>query len=469
MPSTAPPLSPRTLLRYALTELPLNMAATPIALFITPFYSRDLGLSLAAIGTILMLARISDVITDPLVGQASDRTRTRFGRRKPWILFGAPLTTLSVWMLFVPAAPVGNAYFALWLVLLWLGWTFVAIPYYALGAELSQDYHERTRIASVRTALGVAGTLTAICLPLLGEHFFGYGDALAESLHLIATAALVLFVIAMLLLWRVPEGTPIESRRISLADGFRVMSRNGPFKRLMIGFTLAAAGPAIGGPLYVLFVVHVLEAGVSTYVVLLAFYLSNLAGVVLWNAVARRVGKRNAWLMGIGVAILSQPGYALLGPGDVYWMMVVFVVLGIGIGSFAALPAAMKADVVDLDRLRSGEDRTALFFSMWSLANKVVLAFSAGFALNVVAYFGFQAKGPNGPEQLMALKVVFIWLPVAFYLAALAVMWRYPITEARQQRLVGLLVRRSARSRRPANDVPHRRHVAPARLGERDE
>jgi Na+/melibiose symporter-like transporter len=450
MPSStnAAALAPRTLLSYALTELPLNMAATPIALFITPFYARDLGLSLAAIGTILMLARISDVITDPLVGQASDRTRTRFGRRKPWILLGAPLTMLSVWMLFVPSAPVGNAYFAFWLVALWLGWTFVAIPYYAFGAELSQDYHERTRIASVRTALGVTGTLTAICLPLVTEPWFGYGEPLGESLQLIATAALTLFALAMLMLWRVPEGAPIESRRITLAEGFRVMSRNGPFKRLMIGFTLAAAGPAIGGPLYVLYVVHVLEASVSSYVVLLAFYLSNLAGVVLWNAVARRVGKRNAWLMGMGVAIVAQPGYALLGPGDLYWMMAVFVVLGIGIGSFAALPAAMKADVVDLDRLRSGEDRTALFFSMWSLASKLVLAFSAGFALNVVAWFGFQAKGENGPEQLLALKVVFIWLPVAFYLVALAVIWRYPITEERQRRLVGLLERRNSRRER---------------------
>jgi Na+/melibiose symporter-like transporter len=447
-------LAPRTLVSYALTELPLSMAATPIALFITPFYARDLGLSLAAIGTILMLARISDVITDPLVGQASDRTRTRFGRRKPWILLGAPLTMLSVWMLFVPSAPVGNAYFAFWLVALWLGWTFVAIPYYAFGAELSQDYHERTRIASVRTALGVTGTLTAICLPLVTEPWFGYGEPLGESLHLIATAALALFALAMLLLWRVPEGAPIESRRITLAEGFQVMARNGPFKRLMIGFTFAAAGPAIGGPLYVLYVVHVLEASVSSYVVLLAFYLSNLAGVVLWNAVARRVGKRNAWLMGMGVAIVAQPGYALLGPGDLYWMMAVFVVLGIGIGSFAALPAAMKADVVDLDRLRSGEDRTALFFSMWSLANKLVLAFSAGFALNVVAWFGFDAKGQNGPSQLLALKVVFIWLPVAFYLVALAVMWRYPITEERQRRLVGFLERRRARRERRRGGSP---------------
>lgn len=453
MSAPTSPLTPRRLLSYALTELPLSMAATPIALFITPFYARDVGLSLAAIGTILMLARISDVITDPLVGQASDRTRTRLGRRKPWILLGAPLTALSVWMLFVPSGPVGNAYFALWLTLLWLGWTLVAIPYYAWGAELSLDYHERTRIASLRTALGVTGTLTAICLPLVGERLFGYGDALGESLRMIATAVLALFALAMLLLGRVPEGRPIESRRITLAEGFRAMSRNGPFKRLMTGFTLAAAGPAIGGPLYVLYVVHVLEASVSSYVVLLAFYLSNLAGVVLWNAVARRVGKHRAWLLGMGVAIVAQPGYAFLGPGDLYWMMLVFVVLGIGIGSFSALPAAMKADVVDLDRLRSGEDRTALFFSMWSLTNKLVLAFAAGFALNLVSWFGFRANGENGPEQLLALKLVFIWLPVAFYLVALAVMWGYPISEERQRRLIELLERKRARRERRGTEL----------------
>lgn len=441
-------ISTRVLLGYALTEMPLSMAATPIALFIAPFYARELGLSLAAIGTILLLARISDVITDPIVGQLSDRTRTRAGRRKPWIILGAPLTMLSVWMLFVPSAPVGNAYFAFWLALLWLGWTFIAIPYYAWGAELSQNYHERTRIASVRTAIGVIGTLTAIVLPLITARWLGYGDAIGESLHLIAAAALVMFVVAMGLLWRVPEGAPIETRRISLREGLRVMSRNGPFKRLMFGFTLAAAGPAIGGPLYILFVVHVLEASVSSNVVLLVFYVSNLVGIALWNVVARRFGKRNAWLMGMAVAIIAQPGYWFLGPGDLYWMMLVFVVLGIGIGSFSALPAAMKADVVDLDRLRSGEDRTALFFSVWSLASKLVLAFSAGFALNAVAFFGFQAKGENGPEQILALRVVFIFVPIVFYLIAWAVVWRYPISEARHKRLVGFLERRKARRER---------------------
>lgn len=449
-------LNKRHLFGYGLTEMPLSMAATPMALFIVPFYTRDLGLSLAAVGTILMLARISDVLTDPLIGQLSDRTRTRLGRRKPWILVGAPLLLASIWMLFAPSGPVTNFYFAFWLVALWLGWTLIGIPFYAWGAELSPHYHERTRIASVRTALGVFGTLIAIVVPLLTGWGLGYGYAIAESLHVVAIFASAVLVVAMVLLWQVPEGVPIETRRIPMREGIRVMWSNGPFRRLMFGFTLAALGPAIGAPLYILFVVHVLEANVASNLVLLVFYVANLIGVVLWGLVARRFGKRNAWLMGMTTVIIAQPGYWFLGPGDLHYMMIVFFILGIGIGSFTALPAAMKADVVDLDRIRSGEDRTGLFFSVWSLANKLVIAFAAGFVLNVLAFFDFQATGNNGPDQINALRVVFIFLPVFFYVIAFLVMWNYPISEGRHKRLIGMLERRMARRARRLAAAPAR-------------
>lgn len=444
-------LTNRQLFSYALMEGPMAMAATPMALFIAPFYMSDMGLSVAAVGTILMLARLSDVATDPIIGQLSDRTRTGIGRRKPWIFAGVPLMLMSVWMLFVPQGEVSNTYFGLWLVLLWLGWTFIAIPFYSWGAEISPLYHERTRIASFRTSAGLIGTLIAILVPLITDWSFDYGKAVSESLHVIAICATVGMLIAVPMLWRVPEGTPIESKRISLMEGLRVMWGNGPFKRLMFGFTLGALGPAVGGPLYILFVVHVLEANINSSVVLLVFYSANLMGVVLWNRVAQHVGKRKAWLMGMATATIAQPGYWFLGAGDLYWMMVVFFILGLGIGSFSALPAAMKADVVDLDRLRSGEDRTGLFFSVWSLANKFVVALAAGFVLNLLALFDFEAKfGANGPDQIMALRVVFVFLPIVFYVAAFAMMWSYPISEERHKRMIGMLEKKSARRRAKA-------------------
>ena len=288
------------------------MAATPMALFIAPFYMGEMGLSVAAVGTILMLTRLSDVVTDPIIGQLSDRTRSRIGRRKPWIILGIPLLLFSVWMLFVPSGEVSNAYFALWLVLLWLGWTFIAIPFYSWGAEMSPLYHERTRIASFRTSAGLLGTLIAISLPLITDWGFDYGHEVSESLHVVAVCATVAMLIAMPLLWRVPEGEPIETKRIPIREGLRVMWGNGPFKRLMFGFTLAALGPAVGGPLYILFVIHVLEANVNSNMVLLVFYVANLMGVMLWNRVAQHVGKRKAWLMGMATAIIAQPGYLSL-------------------------------------------------------------------------------------------------------------------------------------------------------------
>ncbi len=271
---------------------------------------------------------------------------------------------------------------------------------------------------------------------------------------MIALCTTAFLIVAVVLLWRVPEGVPIESRRISTREGLRVMWSNGPFRRLMIGFTLSGLGPAIGGPLYILFVIHVLEANIASNVVLLVFYVANLLGVGLWGIVARKFGKRNAWVAGMITVLIAQPGYWFLGAGDLYWMMVVFFILGIGIGSFSALPAAMKADVIDLDRLKSGEDRTGLFFSVWSLANKLVAAFAAGFALNAVALFGFVATGENGPTQILALRVVFVVLPILCYVAALCVMWNYPISEERHGRLMALLQRRSERRERAAATNP---------------
>ncbi|MGD8417852.1 MAG: MFS transporter, partial [Pseudomonadales bacterium] len=193
---------------YGLVNLPTSIVGLPIALYIPAFYSQSLGLSLAVVGSLIALSRLTDVVTDPAIGIASDRWRTRIGRRKPWMIIGMPLKVLSLWMLFVPessfaqtlwglmgGAAVGNLYLFVWISLLYLGFTLVDLPYRAWGAELSPDYDERSKVTGWREAVGYAGTLMALVLPLAMSMIL---DRPGPANALLAVAAVV--VVAMPLL-----------------------------------------------------------------------------------------------------------------------------------------------------------------------------------------------------------------------------------------------------------------------------
>ena len=193
--SRSQPLKNRTLILFGLPEYAVYLASIPVGLYLPFVYSKDLGLSLTEVGLILMLARISDVITDPLIGYLSDRTPGRFGRRKPWLAGGALLMMISAFQLFNPAVlndmPIGNIHLLAWAVLLWLGWTMINIPYYAWGAELSGDYHERTRITGWRQAFGFLGNVSVLAVPVMAGEMTGYGSLPIEGLTIIGSMALV--------------------------------------------------------------------------------------------------------------------------------------------------------------------------------------------------------------------------------------------------------------------------------------
>ncbi|MDC1308476.1 MFS transporter, partial [Pseudomonadales bacterium] len=141
-------LSKSTLYAHGSIGIPLAVIGYPLAIWIPAHYAGGLGLSLAMVGTILMLARFTDVLTDPIMGEISDRWRTRFGRRKPWLLVGMPIMMLGVYKLFIPPADVGIWYFLIYLTLFFVGSTIIALPHRAWGAELSTDYHQRSRVTA---------------------------------------------------------------------------------------------------------------------------------------------------------------------------------------------------------------------------------------------------------------------------------------------------------------------------------
>jgi Na+/melibiose symporter-like transporter len=367
----------------------------------------------------------------------SDRTRAKWGRRKVWVVAGAPVFVLASWMLFVPPPDVTALYFAGWLVLFWLGFSMINIPYYAWGAELSPDYHERTRITTWRTISGTLGSFAFLLIPAVRQEFFGVGGQPGEVLAIIATIAVVTIpVFVAFAAANVPDrGMALDAPQVPILRGIRVMSRNGPFLRLLAAFTIVGLGPVLQGAMFPFFMQHVVGDSTSGPKILLIYYPTVAFGILIWAALARRIDKHRAWMVGMTVMAGVTVSYMLVGEGDLLLMTCILAMSGIGSGALSALPASMKADVVDLDALESGEDRAGLFFAAWSLAVKAIAAFGQGIAFTALAVIGFEAKGVNGPDEIFGLRVFYSAGPMVLYVIAMLMVAGYPLTSKRHAEL----------------------------------
>lgn len=445
-----PPLSKATLFAYSLTDMPVAMSLFPVIVFIPRFYSADVGIPVAVVGTIMIVQRVLDVVTDPLMGLLSDRTRSRFGRRRPWVLVSGPILMVSIYNLFLPPEDAGAWHLLGWGVLLSVGTTMLLIPYYAWGAELSPDYHERSRVTGARAMAGVVGSFSAQAVPAAALLFFGIGGT-RSVLTIVGVTMLVVMPLCLLVtVWRTPEPrVRVETRR-PLGEGLRLMLRNRPFLQLVLAFLIGSIGLNITTPLYIFFVSDVLRSEAQTIYMLSFFYLTSFAAIPFWVRLSHRIGKHRAYVAAYALIAFTHPFYILLGEGDFWWMLPVTIATGFAAGGFSqTLPNSMKADVIDLDTLESGENRAALFFSAWSFAQKATSTIGAAIAMYGLALLGYDAEiGPeNSPEAMLGLRFLFSSFPSIFFLGGALIVWRYPITEERHRAIRAELEAREAASR----------------------
>jgi glycoside/pentoside/hexuronide:cation symporter, GPH family len=444
--SRATPLARSQLVLFGLPEFAVYLAVIPMTLYLPFFYSRDLGLSITDIGLLLMVARISDVITDPLIGSLSDRTKSRWGRRKPWMLAGTPLMMLAAYQLFSPSGPVSNTYLLVWSMLLWFGWTMINIPYYAWGAELSDDFDERTRITGWRQAFGFSGNICVLLVPVVTSQLFGYGAVASEALVIIGGMALVLLPLLIgLTVWRLPERETAPPAHQPILRNLRSMLANGSFLVLFTGFTLMSLGTTMIATLFMLFTTFAMELERHAQPILLSYFAVNIVGLPFWVWLSGRIGKREAWMTGTLVMALVTPLYLSLSPGEIVPFVLITAVIGFAGGNFIALSLSMKADVIDIATRRRRESIAGAYMAVWSLGAKTTQALALGISLPLLGLFGFDPRAVNGHEEIAALRYAIGLLPATFYLLAIAVIWRYPITRERLTRLRHAFDRREIR------------------------
>lgn len=451
--TTTETIDRKTLVAYAVPAFALAMPTIPAYVYLPTFYAETLGLGLTATGAVLLFARMLDVITDPLVGVLSDRFPTRWGRRKPWILVGGFLAAIALVQLFQPPTAVTTAHLLVWSVILYLGWTMVAVPYTAWGAELSTDYHERSRITGAREAAMIVGIIGASSMPAIATAL-GYDQQ--KGLAAVAWLAIGVGVPAVaMLLWRVREivGRPNRpTSSIGLLSASREILGNRPFVRLLSAWFINGLANGLPAVLFLLYLQHGLGVGaVAQGVLILAYFVSGVAAIPLWLRLCARIGKHRAWCAAMVLACLAFVWVPLLDPGDIVAFFVICVVTGMALGADLTLPPAMQADVVDLDSLRTGRRRAGAFFALWSMATKLALACAVGLAFPALDLLGFDGNGPNDRATILALAILYAGVPTLLKIVAIAVTWNHPIT-AKRQALIQKAMNRRVR----------RRGVAPA-------
>lgn len=421
------------LLAYALPGLPLAALQLPLFVYLPAFYAQELGLGLAAVGLVLLAARLWDMVTDPVIGVLSDRTRWAFGRRKLWMLLGMPPLLLSAWYLLVPGSEAGLAHLLLWSFALTLSGTMILVPYQAWGAELSPDYHERSRITGAREAMVVLGVLAATGLPSI------FGDGMAEAMRFLAWGLIFALPLSIgLCIYQVRDRSRREEPALTLRKGIRILAENLPFRRLLSAYLLNGIANGLPATLFVFFVTHVLRLDFETWAgpLLFIYFLSAVCGVPVWLALSRRLGKAPAWMLAMTLASLCFLPVLFLGEGDHWIFLAVCIFTGFALGAELALPPSIQADVVDLDLAESGQERAGLFFALWGMATKLALALAAGIALPLLQLIGFDPSlAPGQTGGLFALALLYAGLPIGLKLAAMSLLRDFPITETSQVQL----------------------------------
>jgi Na+/melibiose symporter-like transporter len=365
-----------------------------------------------------------------VIGALSDHTRTRFGRRKPWIAGGSVLLTIAAAFLFYPPLAVTPVYLGAVLFVFYLGWTAVQIPFLAWSGEISGQYHQRTRIATYQTVIASVSLVVALILPTIADQLRP-GDGRLQMGLMGALVLLTTIPAALLSLTAVREAVPDETiERFSLRQSLSAVFANPLLLRVLASDFAVTVGQTIRSSLIVFFVTFYMgRPDWAAGLFLFQFVFGILAGPI-WLRVGVRLGKHRAAVLGESVQVAINLALLLVTPDTFGLLLALTLAQGLAQGSGNLMLRSIVADVADKHRLETGEERTGLYFSVFALASKSAGAVAIGIALPLVGWLGFDPKAANSPEALTALLYVFALGPALAHAVSAALLARFPLDEA---------------------------------------
>jgi glycoside/pentoside/hexuronide:cation symporter, GPH family len=457
MPDPNSKIGWKTGLAYASPNFGLAIMVGPAMGILHGFIARNYDLTLYAMGMVLIIARLFDAVTDPLVGIASDKTRPRFWGRRSWLTAGMLLSLVAMYFVWVRAESLTPVFFCFWMLLSFLAWTMAEIPYLAWGTEIAEDYNERTKLFSFKAAMGYLGSLIYLVMPLIIMWYQIKVQGVAaekttedysqQSMEWTFWMLAVLMPLGLVFALSVcPDGAHVKKpERRNLRKTLRVLLRNKAMRVFSGSFVLLGiAGGLQIGMAYLHLSVYLGITGTST--IYFFAFICSLLGVPFWNWFASRFGKHIAFIIGLSITVPFFVALALMDPVDpanswmgkpmVFWQYLVTICsLNFCQVVYVIMPPAILGDIANADMIETKTDETGTYYSIYTFAYKTVLGVGQGVALLMAgSVFGFDPKASVQTEHAeFGLKLFMGYIPAAFALAGALLMIRYPLTRKKYE------------------------------------
>lgn len=442
-------LSRATRIIFGSGDFGFSLTTTLVAAYFAIFLTDVAGLAPAVAAAAVFAGRTWDYVNDPLMGYLSDRTRSRWGRRRPWLLFGAlPFAAVFTLMWWKPplAGIALAAYYGVAYLLYDAGSTAVMMPYFALTPELTSDYDERTSLTSWRMLFSIVASLVAFVVPplLVGEFRAASAPRVLLNGALFgAVSAMPLFLVFLRVRER-PEHA--QAARPRVLATLRAAMKNPPLLFGLGIFLFTWVSVDLLQTILLYFLKWVVQADVPDWVIMGTIFLTAMASLPLWTWVSKRLSKRFAYIAGISFWGVVQLVLITLGPGSALPLLLVLCVLaGIGVGAAHVLPWSILPDAVEWDEWKTGERHEGTFYSLVTLAQKVASSLAIPGALLLLGLLGYVGTADSQPPSaILAIRLITGPIPAALLCLGILCAVLYPINRKLHAQILAELAARKA-------------------------
>lgn len=418
---------------YGFLSFPAAISLLLMQVYIPPYIAEQGTLSITMIGLVFFAARLVDTVSDPLIGFLADRTPMKKGKRRIWILVGVPLFLVVFYIIIL--LPKSEFYLFLAASLWYILGTAIIIPYYTWGSELSSNYNEYTKWTSTRVVFGLVGSIAALLLPVLVLQ----NPTTAEILDFTFCFIAILFVLAVFLLMRVPDNAVVKHENFSLISAFSIFKKGSLFNKLILSQFFNGIANALPATLFVFFVTYVLRRPDLVGPLLVLYFLCAALSAPLWIKISEKWSKEAAWKFAMILAAIVFFGVLGIDENAIMLFIAITVFTGFMAGADLCLPAAMLADLIDLDEYETGNRRPGIYFAIWGTVSKLTLAFAIGISFSTLGLEMFEPNGQSALVDVSVLTLLYALLPATLKMIAIMIMRGYRLSSHDHQTIISKL------------------------------